>query len=280
MSQGAVSGLAQQVDALRRDLLGRVGQSLQSFGDVVVMTADASAHSVRDLVKRKFPVEEFLLQCWFIVTVAMIPMVLITVPIGVILSIQVGSLASQVGANSFQGAASGLGIIRQGAPMVTALMMAGAVGSAIAADLGARTIREEIDAMEVMGLPPARRLVAPRILAVMVMSAVMVGVVIVAGVLTGYVYNVTMQDGVPGSFVSTFASFARPEDMVLAVVKAVIFGLIVAAVACNRGLCARGGPRGVADAVNATVVLSVVLLFIVNTAMTQLYAIIVPPTVG
>lgn len=254
----------------------RADRALATFGDVLVLTADAVQHMVADLFRNRFPWREFLNQCWFIVTVSVVPTVLVAIPFGVIISIQVGALAEQVGASSFVGAASGLGVLKQGAPLVTALMLAGAVGSAIAADLGARTIREEIDAMEVMGLQPARRLVAPRILATMFAGPLLCGIVAFAGVLTGYVFNVVAQSGTPGSFVASFADFAQPNDLLLALGKATVFGFIVGVVACSRGLSASGGPGGVANAVNATVVLSVVLLFATNLIITQLYAMLVP----
>lgn len=261
-------------------LYGRADQSVRTFGDVVVMTVDALRYLVSDIARGRFPWKEFFTQCWFIVSVAMLPMILVAIPFGVIISVQVGSLAQQVGATSFIGAANGLGMLKQGAPMVTALMMAGAVGSAIAADLGARTIREEIDALEVMGLSPIRRIVAPRLLATVVMGMFLCGVVAFSGVLTGYAFNVIAQSGTPGSFVASFAAFAQPADLVLAVFKSMLFGFIVGAVACNKGLSAKGGPRGVADAVNASVVLSIVLLFVVNVVITQLYAMVFPQRAG
>lgn len=262
--------------SLVRDAYRRGDQSLATFGDVLVLTADAVRYMIFDIPRGRFAWREFLNQCWFIISVAVLPMILVAIPFGVIISVQVGALAEQVGAASFVGAASGLGVLKQGAPMVTALMLAGAVGSAIAADLGARTIREEIDAMEVMGLPPAQRIVAPRLLATVVTGPLLCGIVAFSGVVTGYVFNVVAQSGTPGSFVASFSDFAQPADLLLALAKATVFGFIVGVVACSRGLSASGGPRGVADAVNATVVLSVVLLFATNVVMTQLYAMVVP----
>src|SRR5690606_39070801 len=115
------------------------------------------------IFRKRFPFGEFVRQCAFMANVAAAPTLLVAIPIGVIVSIQVGAVAGQVGATSFIGAANGLGIVQQGAPLVTSIMIAGAVGSAICADLGSRTIREEIDAMKVMGVDPMRRLVAPRL---------------------------------------------------------------------------------------------------------------------
>jgi phospholipid/cholesterol/gamma-HCH transport system permease protein len=198
----------------------------------------------------------------------------------VILSVQVGSLAQQVGATSFVGAANGLGVLRQGAPLVVALLMAGAIGSAICSDLGARTIREEIDALEVMGLSPIRRLVTPRILAATLVATLECGIVAFVGALAGFLFNVIAQGGTAGSYISSFAAFASPSDLVFAELKSAIFGVLVALVACYKGLAARGGPKGVADAVNASVVLSVVMLFAVNVILTEIYSVLVPQRLG
>jgi phospholipid/cholesterol/gamma-HCH transport system permease protein len=257
----------------------RIVRSFETFGKVIVMSVGAARHTITDILRIRFPLKEFLTQAWFIVSVSVLPTILVAVPFGVIISIQVGSLSAQVGATSFMGAANGLGVIRQGAPIVTALLLAGAVGSAIASDLGARKIRDELDAMEAMGLSTVRRLVAPRILATMVIAVLLCGVVVFVGVVTGYAFNVLGQGGTPGSYVSSFAAFAQPSDLILALVKSVIFGGIVSVVACYKGITASGGPRGVADAVNASVVLSVVLLFAANVIITQIYATLVPQRV-
>jgi phospholipid/cholesterol/gamma-HCH transport system permease protein len=261
-------------------VIGRMRDSFVTAGRILVMSVSSLRYLVSGLVKGEFQYKEFISQAWFVVGVSVIPTLLVAVPFGVIISIQIGSLAQQVGATSFIGAANGLGVIRQGAPIVVALLLAGAVGSAICSDLGARTIREEIDALEVLGISPIQRLVVPRILATMLVGVLLCGVVAFAGVLTGFLFNVLAQGGTPGSYIASFAAFAQPADLALAEVKSALFGLLVALVASYKGLNAKGGPKGVADAVNATVVLSVVLLFAVNVVITQIYSALVPQRLG
>jgi phospholipid/cholesterol/gamma-HCH transport system permease protein len=207
---------------------------------------------------------------------AFTPTLFVTIPIGVTLSIQFSLLAGQVGATSLAGAATGLAVIRQGAPLVAAILLAAAVGSAVCADLGARTMREEIDGMKVMGVSPIQRLVVPRFVALLMVAIALTGVTCFVGFVAGYMFNVYMQNGTPGSFVATFASFATVGDLVLALVKSVVFGSIVAIVSCHKGLDTRGGPAGVANSVNAAVVESILLLMVVNVVMTQLYVIVFP----
>ncbi|MFF2551227.1 MlaE family ABC transporter permease [Nocardia sp. NPDC058058] len=254
-------------------------RSVETAGRQVLMTGRATAELFGSLVRRRFPVREFIRQCAFMASVSATPTLLVAIPIAVVVSIQVGSLVSQVGATTFIGAVNGLGIIRQGAPLVTSLMIAGAVGSAICADLGSRTIREEIDAMRVMGVDPVRRLVAPRLAAAVVVSTLLCGLVVFVGFATGYAFNVYIQAGTPGAYISTFASFAVASDLIIAMVKAMIFGALAAIIACDTGLHTRGGPAGVADAVNSAVVNSAIVLFASNIIVTQLYNTLFPTKV-
>ncbi|RMI34419.1 MlaE family ABC transporter permease [Nocardia stercoris] len=252
-------------------------KSLETMGRQMTMGVAAITELFVAIVRRRFPYGEFIRQCSFMANVAAAPTLLVAIPIGVIVSIQVGSVAGQVGATSFIGAANGLGIIQQGAPLVTSLMIAGAVGSAICADLGSRTIREEIDAMKVMGVDPMRRLVAPRLGAAMLVSVLLCGFVVFVGFLTGYIFNIFAQNGTPGSYIGTFASFAVTTDLFVALLKSLIFGLLAAIIACDSGLNTRGGPGGVANSVNTAVVLSAVMLFGVNVILTQVYSTLFPP---
>lgn len=284
MSTNAVTSDDEEVGrkrpgAVRSWYDGHVVASFDTFGRQLGMFVEVFRTLFVDLFKRRFPFGEFVRQCAFMASTSVFPTLLVAIPIGVIVSIQVSNIAGQVGATSFSGAATGLGVIRQGAPLVTSLLLAGAVGSAIAADLGSRTIRDEIDAMRVMGVNPIERLISPRLLATMVVSFLLCGFVCFVGFITGYVFNVYFQGGTPGSYTGTFASFATTSDLMFALAKAVIFGAIVAIVACDRGLSTKGGPAGVANSVNAAVVNSVLLLFTVNVILTQLFAILFPSKV-
>ena len=246
-------------------------QSLHTVGGQVVLGVRTVQYFAVEIVTRRFIVGEFIKQAAFMAGTAFTPTLLMTIPIGVTLSIQFSLLAGQIGATSLSGAATGLAVIRQGAPLVAAILLAAAVGSAVSADLGSRTMREEIEAMEVMGVSVIRRLVVPRFAAV-----ALTGLTCFVGFIAGYLFNVYLQNGTPGSFVTTFASFATVGDLTLALVKAVVFAAIVAIVSCHKGLDTHGGPAGVANSVNAAVVESTLLLMLVNVAITQLYVLIFP----
>jgi phospholipid/cholesterol/gamma-HCH transport system permease protein len=262
------------------DLNDRARQGVVTGGELVLLAYDSLRAAAQDIVARKFSWQEFLLQAWFMVRVSLLPTILVAIPFGVIVSVQIGGIASQIGASSFVGAVNGIGVLRQGAPLVTSLMIAGAVGSAITADLGARQVREEIDAMKVMGLDPVRRLVAPRVVAAIVVAALLSAVVATTAIVTGFALTVGSGDVSSGTYLGAFISFGQPTDLALAEIKAVLFGFIATIVAAHKGLNAKGGPKGVADAVNQSVVLSVILLAIVNVGLTQAYVMLVPQKVA
>lgn len=250
--------------------------SLTTVGDQFVLAVRTVQYLVVDLFTGRFQWQEFIRQGAFMAGTAVLPTVLVALPIGVTLSIQFALLAGQVGATSLAGAASGLAVIRQAASLTAAILMAAAVGSAITADLGSRKMREETDAMEVMGVSVIRRLVVPRFAAAIMVGVALTGVVCFVGFLASYLFNVYFQNGAPGSFVATFASFATTGDLIVALLKAVIFGAIVAVVSCQKGMSTVGGPTGVANSVNAAVVESILILMVVNVVISQLYIMMFP----
>lgn len=247
-------------------------------GNQAIMALRTFQTLFTDIFTGKFQFAEFVRQASFMAGTSVAPTVMVALPIGVTLSVQFALLAGQVGATSMAGAASGLAVIRQAASLVAAIIMAAAVGSAITADLGSRKIRDEIEAMEVMGISIIQRLVVPRFVASILIAVALTGLVCFTGFLASYLFNVYFQHGAPGSFVATFASFTTTDDMALAMFKAVIYGAIVGIVACQKGLNTSGGSMGVANAVNSSVVESILLLMISNVAISQMYLILFPKT--
>jgi phospholipid/cholesterol/gamma-HCH transport system permease protein len=245
---------------------------MTSVGNLVAFLIDV----LKALPRRPFQVREMVAQAWFVSSVSILPAALVSIPFGAVIALQLGSLVRQLGAQSFTGAASVLAVVREAGPIVTALVIAGAGGSAICADLGARTIREELDAMRVLGIDPVQRLVVPRVVATMLVSLLLNGLVSVVGVAGGYLFNVVMQGGTPGAYVASFQALGQVPDLVAGEVKALVFGAVAAIVAAYKGVTAGGGPKGVGDAVNQSVVITFMLLFALNFVITAIYFQVVP----
>ena len=232
--------------------------------------------AVHTTLRRPWPFQEFIDQIWFLIKVTTVPVILISIPFGMIISLHVGSFLTQLGSQSHMGAAMVLAVVREEAPVATALLIAGAGGSAMCADLGSRRIRDEIDAMEVLGIDPVQRLIMPRIWAAMIVAILLDAIVSVAGIAGGWFFAVVIQHGTTSSYFSSFNELSQLPDLVMALAKAAIFGFVGGTVACYKGFYAKGGPKGVGDAVNQAVVITFLLLFFLNFILTALYFNFVP----
>lgn len=219
---------------------------------------------------------EFVEQCLFFAKVTTLPVMAVALPLGATVALQVGALTRQLGAESVTGSAVMLGIVQQAAPLAAALLIAGSGGSAMASDMGARNIRDELNAMEVMAVNPVHRLVTPRLWAAGVVAMMLVPLVIFAGVAGGFFFNVVLQKVSPGAYFSDATSLLQPADLVVALFKAFLFGQVAAAVACYRGMTCDRSPSGVGISVRRAVVLTVLLVFAINYVITSVYYVLVP----
>lgn len=250
--------------------------SAGTTGRGVAMALSVLRYSAIDAITLRLPIGETLVQAWTLLKVTATPALLMAVPFGAMVTVQTSGLVNQVGASSLVGAASGVGVIRQGAPITAGLLMGGAAAAAIASDLGARAIREELDALRVLGIDPVRRLVVPRFLALIIIAPIVCTIIIAAAVGASYILAVTVSGVSSGSFWQSFGSFAKMVDVWFTIGKTILFAAMVAIISCLRGMEAKGGPRGVADSVNSSVVLNVVCIAIANLAVTQLQTMFFP----
>jgi phospholipid/cholesterol/gamma-HCH transport system permease protein len=222
---------------------------------------------------------EYIDQCWFIARVTSLPVLLIALPLGATISLQVGDIARQIGAQSATGAAVVTALVREVAPMAAALLITGAAGSAMTADMGARNIRDELAAMEVMGINPIHRLVTPRLWAASTVGVMLCSLIVLSGVAGGYYFNVVQQGVSPGAYFDGATSLLQLSDLLVTLFKAWIFGFIAAAVACFMGMNCDYGPVGVGRAVNRSAVVASILVFATNYVITMIYYALVPPRI-
>jgi len=244
-----------------------VAQPLRGVGGLFLMSADA----VRFLFRRPFQAREFLEQSWFVARVALVPTLLVAIPFTVLVSFTLNILLRELGAADLSGAGAAFGAVTQIGPLVTVLIVAGAGATSMCADLGSRTIRDEIDALEVLGINPVQRLVAPRMLASGLVALLLNSLVCIIGILGGYVFSVFVQDVNPGSFAAGITVLTGIPELLISGVKAALFGLIAGLVACYRGLMITGrGAQAVGNAVNETVVFAFMSLFVINVVGTAI----------
>jgi phospholipid/cholesterol/gamma-HCH transport system permease protein len=239
---------------------------MQAVGGLFAMSADA----VRFLFRRPFQTREFLEQSWFIVRVSLVPTLLVAIPFTVLVSFTLNILLRELGAADLSGAGAAFGAVTQVGPMVTVLIVAGSGATAMCADLGSRTIREEIAAMQVLGIDPVQRLVTPRMLASGLVAFLLNNLVCIIGVIGGYVFSVYVQDVNPGAFAAGITLLTGIDEVIISSVKALLFGLVAGLVACYRGLIVTGGAKAVGNAVNETVVYAFMSLFVINVVVTAI----------
>ena len=211
---------------------------------------------------------EFLLQSWFVARVSLVPTIMLAIPFTVLTVFTINVLLVEIGAADYSGTGAALGAVTQIGPIVTVLVIAGAAATAMCADLGARTIREEIDAMRVLGINPIQALVVPRVLAATMVALMLTSLVTIVGIAGSFIFSVYLQHVTPGAFASGLTLLVGASEVWVNLAKAAIFGLSASLIACHKGLTVGGGAQGVGNAVNETVVYTFLALFVINVIAT------------
>jgi phospholipid/cholesterol/gamma-HCH transport system permease protein len=198
---------------------------------------------------------------------------------GMVLALHSSVELRRFGADIYVGNLVGASMIRELGPVLAGLMVAGRAGSGIAAELGSMRVTEQIDAMESMGTDPIKRLVTPRLLALVIMLPVLTVITDAVGIFGGLIVAVTRLDIASETYIegvittiaqSGFLLGVFPNDFVLGLVKPFVFGGIIALTGCYYGLNVRGGTEGVGQATTRTVVIASISILAVNFFLTQL----------
>jgi phospholipid/cholesterol/gamma-HCH transport system permease protein len=241
-----------------------VAKPMGSVGDFVAMAVD----TIVAIPRRPFAWREVIQQSWFVARVSIMPTLMLSIPFTVLLVFTFNVLLVEFGAADFSGTGAAFGTVTQMGPIVTVLVVAGAGATAMCADLGARTIRDELDALKVMGIDPIQALVVPRVLAATIVALALSSLVVLVGLAGGFCFSVFVQHVTPGAFVAGLTLITGLADVVICLIKAAIFGFSAGLIACFKGTSAAGGPAGVGNAVNETVVYSFLALFMINVIAT------------
>jgi phospholipid/cholesterol/gamma-HCH transport system permease protein len=234
-----------------------VGESSMILGDATVR-----------LMRKPFEAAETFNQMAFI-GVATVPIVCLTgFASGSVLSLYLSEFLSKYNATQFVGATVGLSLTREIGPVLAGITVAARCGSAMAAQLGTMSVTEQVDALKMLSVNPTNYLVIPRIIASITMMPILAMICMWSGVLGGMLVAGTA--GVSNAtFMNSVAQFVEPRDFVGGLLKAPIFGLLIAIVACQQGLRTTQGAVGVGRATTNTVVISMVLVYVVNFLLAQ-----------
>jgi phospholipid/cholesterol/gamma-HCH transport system permease protein len=238
----------------------------EQVGNMMILTGK----TLTSVVKPPYPYGgEFISQFLFALQLTWFPMTISTIAFGFgAPGLQAANFLTLFGALDRLGGFFVLASIREFAPFVTGVVVAGVAGTAITADLGARKIREELDALQVLGVDPIKNLVVPRFLALMLITGLLDIYALIFGI-TGGIFAELLYGAPLGGFFATLFTNASVTDLWGSVLKTTMFGAIIAIVCCYKGMTASGGAAGVGRAVNQAVVISTLGVFAFNYVFTQ-----------
>jgi phospholipid/cholesterol/gamma-HCH transport system permease protein len=229
-----------------------------------------TARFFKEIFKPPYEIKEFIRQCYSI-GYKSLPLVGITGFImGLVLTIQTRPTLAQFGAESWLPGMVALSLIREIAPVITALICAGKIASGIGAELGSMKVTEQIDAMEVSGINPYKYLVVTRILAATLMIPLLVVFADGIGVCGGYVAINIHSDVSFFSYFSKVLASLDFIDIIPATIKTFFFGFFIGLIGCYKGFTAANGTESVGKAANSAVVVASLTIFIIDMLAVQL----------
>ena len=248
----------------------RVSAPARRWAGEIGSMAILTRQTIRAAVRPPFSYgPELVSQMLFALRLAWFPMILASMaftygPAG----IQAANFLGLFGALDRLGGLFALIVMREFAPLVCAIVMAGVAGTAMCADLGARKIREELDALMVLGVDPVKSLVVPRFLSLMLVTGLFDIYALVFGTFGGMLVEIANHAPL-GPFFATYLTNATTTELAASLIKTTIFGGLIAIVCCYKGLNASGGPEGVGRAVNQAVVIAFLGIGAIDYVFTQ-----------
>lgn len=251
--------------ALGRRLL----MSLRGGGRAVLMLLEAFVYVPLMFSKRSRHQVLFQLYVTGIKSLAVITVVAAFT--GMILALQTGLELRRFGLQVNIGTAVTVTLLREMGPFMTALIIAASVGSAIAAQLGTMVVSEEVSALEIMSINPVRFLVMPRLVALAVMMPVLTVYTNVLGIVGGAVVGSTQLGVTFQAYFDNAQLFAQNKDLFVGLLKAFVFGIVIATTACHQGFSASEGAVGVGQATRRTVIISFLTILVLGYMLTRVF---------
>ena len=189
---------------------------------------------------------------------------------GTVFNIQVAAELSKQGASATVGGLLALGLSREIAPLLTATLLTGKVATAYAAQIGTMKVTEQIDAITMLRTDPVEYLVAPRVVAMVIMAPVQCLLFFWVGIWSGQVSSTLLYNIPPAVFWNSVRTWMEPDDLPSMLLKALVFGLQIAVLACGWGLTTRGGPKEVGTSTTGAVVMILVTVALMDALLTSL----------
>lgn len=232
-------------------------------GGIVILLADA----FRYIFAFRFRPGEVIRQAYFLGVQSWPIIVLTSAFTGLVIALETVFQAAQFGIQNLIGGAVAFGELRELGPMLTGIVFAGRAGAAITAQIGAMVVTEQVEALQSMGVSPAKHLVAPRIIACAITVPMLTVLADIIGTYAGWVMAwIRIHLSWP-VYLTSIQQMVDMTDFFKGLLKAAVFGLLVAIVACYEGLRTQGGAEGVGVSTTRAVVTSIILIFAFNFAL-------------
>jgi len=251
-----------------QEIGSRILKGIGTAGEDVILLGRATYWLRSAWNKRR----EIMAQCWVCGVESMPVTLIVTMFTGMILALQTGIALARFGQQDLIGALVAVTLAREMAPFMTGLIVAANVGSAIAAEIGTMAVSEEIEALEVMSIDPARFLVMPRLVALMIMMPLLtvianlignIGAAVVGFFQIGVSFQAYYQQATGGTI--------DLKDIYTGLFKAYVFGIIIATIACGKGLRATGGAIGVGQATRTSVIACFLMIIVSGYVITSIF---------
>ncbi len=251
-------------------LLEYLGRLMQDFINAAGQMSIMLFQSLMWLFVPPFKFRNIFKQMEFIGVRSMFVVVITGAFTGMVMALQSYNALKRFGAESLVGPTVALSMARELGPVLTGLMVTGRAGSAMATELGTMRVTEQIDALTTMAVNPLKYLVAPRLVAGVLMLPVLAIITDFVGVAGGYFVGVRLLNINPGVFIGRIIDFVSVDDIFFGLIKSTFFGLILSLVACYEGFYTTGGAEGVGKAATVTVVLASILILISDYILTSI----------
>ena len=236
-----------------------------NLGEIALLTWQ----SILSILRGGFDTRDLLAQMSSLGADSVWIVLAITSATGAVFALYTTNLALQIGFTQFVGGTMSYGFLNELGPVLGGVAFASRAGAAIAAEIGSMVVTEQVDAMKSMAVSPVRYLVAPRVLAAIIMLPLLTTLADVAGLYGSYFFAAAK--GVPAaSFWESVRQYTITRDLTSGLSKSVVFGYLVGIIACQQGLRTKGGATGVGKATTSSVVMCVVSIFIADFFLTQI----------
>lgn len=246
-------------------------QTLRHFFDFVGGASMLTVTTIRGVFQKPFYFHLFIEQCYSL-GVKSSSLVLITaLSTGFVMSLQFGYGLERFGGKLYVPKVVGLSIMRELGPVLSCLMLAGRVGSGIAAEIGSMAVTQQLDAIRALGTDPIKRIVVPRFLAMLLMAPLLTVLADLVGIFGGMLISMAELNIHPNFYFHEALVALRLSDFAVGIGKTFFFGFLIAITSCFYGLRTKGGTQGVGQATNHAVVTSSILIVIFDFILTKLF---------